>query len=494
MQTKHFLSFTLAALVAGCAINGAPAPVVEGKIQRTWQQAPRTASAQPLTRPAAPQATIALATPIAPVVNEQPLANIQPAAGPMQAPTMPIANRFTTVEVEAAGPPTPEGTSTLHTVQPTDTLFKIARTYNTTPEAIIRVNALKNSADVESGRTLTIPANTRSATPSLAERVTNYLRTPPTATAAAQPTPVAPVAAQPIATTPAPAQFEMARIEPAAGKQPEKPEPKTTSLKHTVKAGETIYRISKQYNLSVLDVMAANDLERPEALQAGMVLNIPQQPTKAATPATKATEQAATKPILRPAAELGITEATRATITPTPTEAGTRALNDPDKGTDTAATIRPLRPTAPITEKEKLRAELKRGQIDRDAARARGLIWPARGNLTKKYGEKGNGVAHTGINIAVPANTPVLATESGTVLYADGGLRAYGNMVLVRHANGMVSAYAHLNHLLVRKGERVQKGQVLAMSGQTGNVESPQLHFELRRNATAIDPLTVLPN
>jgi murein DD-endopeptidase MepM/ murein hydrolase activator NlpD len=469
MPTNHFVSFTLAALVAGCALNGAPAPVVEGKIQRTWQQAPRTASVQPLNRPEVLPTT--------------------------RAPTMPIANRFTTVEVEAAVPPsTPEGTPTLHTVQPTDTLFKIARTYNTTPEAIIRANALKNAADVESGRTLTIPANTRATTPSLAERVTNYLRTPPTATAAAQPTPVAPVAAQPVVPTPAPAQFEMARIEPAAGKQPEKPEPKPTSLKHTVKLGETIYRISRQYNLSVLDVMAANDLERPEALQAGMVLNIPQQLTKAATSAPKATEQPASKPTLRPAADLGVTDATRATIRPTPTEAGARALNDPDKGTDTAETIRPLRPSAPITEKEKLRAELKRGQIDRDAARARGLIWPARGNLTKKFGEKGNGVAHTGINIAVPANTPVLATESGTVLYADGGLRAYGNMVLVRHSNGMVSAYAHLNHLLVRKGERVQKGQVLAMSGQTGNVESPQLHFELRRNATAIDPLSVLPN
>jgi len=244
-------------------------------------------------------------------------------------------------------------------------------------------------------------------------------------------------------------------------------------------------------------VMAVNDLERPEALQAGMVLNIPASPTvvEAKQEAKAAVREAkATTPGLRPAADLGVTEATRATIAASQTVTAERPLNDPDKGTDTADTVRPLRPVGPITEKDKLRAELKRGQVDREAASQRGLIWPARGTLLKKFGEKGNGVAHTGINLAVAANTPVLAAEEGTVLYADGGLRAYGNMVLIRHAGGMVSAYAHANHLLVRKGERVKKGQVIAVSGQTGNVESPQLHFELRRNATAIDPLTVLPN
>ncbi len=498
MRATYTLAFMLAAGAAGCALNGTPAPVVAGKIQTNWQQpAPRSvpAAAQP----------IAAVTPLAVPVTEQSLQTIQPAAGPRSGPSSGL-NRvpnsgFTTVNVDASTSPAAPSAPTTYTVLPTDTLFKIARAHNTTPEAIIRANSLRNMADIEAGRTLTIPTNTRSTAPSLTESIANYLRTPPTsantpiaapiATPAATPATAEPAAA--VATAPLPERFDVARIEPAAGREAAKIAPKLTLQTHTVKAGETIFRISRQYNLSVLDVMAANDLERPEALQAGMKLNIPQQPPKAERADLKAAETAA-KPNLRPAAELGVVAATRATIAPTPTAAGTRPAFDADKGTDTAETIRPLRDIAPMNEKDKLRAELKRGQIDKAAANSKGLIWPARGPLMKKFGEKGNGVAHTGINIDVPTGTPVLATESGTVLYADGGLRAYGNMVLVRHSNGMVSAYAHLSHLLVRKNERVKKGQVLAMSGQSGNVGSPQLHFELRRNATAIDPLTVLPN
>jgi murein DD-endopeptidase MepM/ murein hydrolase activator NlpD len=138
-------------------------------------------------------------------------------------------------------------------------------------------------------------------------------------------------------------------------------------------------------------------------------------------------------------------------------------------------------------------AEEKRGYVDVVAAHAKGLVWPVKGEVIRKFGDDGSGVARTGINIAVPKGTPVLASEGGTVLYADDGLKIYGKMVLIRHDNGMVSAYAHNGYLLVKKNERVKKGQVLALSGATGNVESPQLHFELRQHASAIDPIAMLP-
>jgi len=138
-------------------------------------------------------------------------------------------------------------------------------------------------------------------------------------------------------------------------------------------------------------------------------------------------------------------------------------------------------------------AEQKRGKVDEQAARAKGLVWPVKGEIVRKFGDDGNGVALTGINIAVPEGTPVLAAEGGKVLYADNGLKVYGNLVLVQHPNGMVSAYAHNSYLLVKKGEKVRKGQVLALSGASGNVEKPQLHFELRQHASAVDPLNVLP-
>jgi murein DD-endopeptidase MepM/ murein hydrolase activator NlpD len=110
--------------------------------------------------------------------------------------------------------------------------------------------------------------------------------------------------------------------------------------------------------------------------------------------------------------------------------------------------------------------------------------WPARGRVISGYGASGN----EGINIAVPEGTPVKAAEEGTVAYAGSDVKGYGNLVLIRHANGYVSAYAHNGDISVKPGEKVKRGQVVAKSGQSGNVTSPQLHFEIRKGATPVDP------
>lgn len=112
--------------------------------------------------------------------------------------------------------------------------------------------------------------------------------------------------------------------------------------------------------------------------------------------------------------------------------------------------------------------------------------WPARGRVIAGFGANGG---NEGINIAVPEGTPVKAAEAGTVTYAGSEVKGYGNLVLVRHENGFVSAYAHNGALNVKRGEQVKRGQVIATSGQTGNVTSPQLHFEIRKGATPVDPM-----
>jgi murein DD-endopeptidase MepM/ murein hydrolase activator NlpD len=117
--------------------------------------------------------------------------------------------------------------------------------------------------------------------------------------------------------------------------------------------------------------------------------------------------------------------------------------------------------------------------------------WPARGRVIAGYSGKG---ANEGINIAVPEGTPVKAAEGGVVAYAGSELKGYGNLVLIRHPNGYVSAYAHNGELNVKRGESVKRGQVVAKSGQTGNVSSPQLHFELRKGASPVDPVPYLTN
>ncbi|MDP3255735.1 murein hydrolase activator EnvC, partial [Bosea sp. (in: a-proteobacteria)] len=117
--------------------------------------------------------------------------------------------------------------------------------------------------------------------------------------------------------------------------------------------------------------------------------------------------------------------------------------------------------------------------------------WPARGRVIAGFSGRGG---NEGINIAVPEGTPVKAAEGGTVAYAGSELKGYGNLVLIRHPNGYVSAYAHNGELKVKRGDTVKRGQVVASSGQTGNVSSPQLHFELRKGSAPVDPTPYLNN
>jgi murein DD-endopeptidase MepM/ murein hydrolase activator NlpD len=121
-----------------------------------------------------------------------------------------------------------------------------------------------------------------------------------------------------------------------------------------------------------------------------------------------------------------------------------------------------------------------------------GFRWPVRGRVIAGFGPKPTGQQNDGINIAVPEGTPVKASEDGVVAYSGNELKGYGNLVLVRHGNGHVTAYAHASELLVKRGDSVKRGQVIAKSGQTGNVSSPQLHFEIRKGATPVDPMQFL--
>jgi murein DD-endopeptidase MepM/ murein hydrolase activator NlpD len=115
--------------------------------------------------------------------------------------------------------------------------------------------------------------------------------------------------------------------------------------------------------------------------------------------------------------------------------------------------------------------------------------WPARGRLIASFGKRPDGTHNDGINIAVPQGTEVHAAEGGRVAYAGDELKGYGNLVLIRHSNGWVSAYAHADQILVKRDDVVRRGQVIAKAGKTGTVDQPQLHFELRQGAKPVDPL-----
>jgi murein DD-endopeptidase MepM/ murein hydrolase activator NlpD len=118
--------------------------------------------------------------------------------------------------------------------------------------------------------------------------------------------------------------------------------------------------------------------------------------------------------------------------------------------------------------------------------------WPVKGRVIAGFGPKTGGTQNDGINLAVPEGTPVKAADDGVVAYAGNELKGYGNLVLIRHANGFVSAYAHASELMVKRGDTIKRGQVIAHAGQTGNVTSPQLHFEIRKGSTPVDPAQYL--
>lgn len=128
---------------------------------------------------------------------------------------------------------------------------------------------------------------------------------------------------------------------------------------------------------------------------------------------------------------------------------------------------------------------------DRNAGRGQ-MIWPVTGPVISAFGPKDDGRFNEGVNIAIADGTPVWAAADGLVTYAGNEIRGYGNLVLIRHDNGLVTAYAHNEKLKVRKGARVHQGDVIALSGATGTVATPQVHFEIRRKGHAVDPLSVL--
>ncbi len=177
------------------------------------------------------------------------------------------------------------------------------------------------------------------------------------------------------------------------------------------------------------------------------------KPVAAAKPATPAKVAAAPKPVKDKVAQ------------------AKKPAADVDHETQTAS----LPPTAAVASA----APPSDGDSDKPEFR-----WPARGRIIQGFKAGGN----DGINIALPEGTSVKATEGGIVKYAGNELKGYGNLVLIQHPNGYVSAYANNGELAVKRGEQVKRGQMIAKSGQSGNVASPQLHFELRKGATPVDP------
>ena len=234
---------------------------------------------------------------------------------------------------------------------------------------------------------------------------------------------------------------------------------------HVVNRGDTLLSVAHRNHVSVAELAKANSLDPQAKLKLGMKLTVPGAKTAAVAPAAP------------PAA--GIQPATA--LAPPATKIAA-ATGDPQQKVRLAqATTTP----AEVSAETPVKASEATGALPT-------FRWPVRGKVITSYGAKTNGKANDGINLAVPEGTPVKAAEDGVVAYSGNELKGYGNLVLVRHSNGYVTAYAHASELLVKRGDTIKRGQIIAKSGQSGEVGSPQLHFEIRKGSSPVDPLQFL--
>ena len=127
-----------------------------------------------------------------------------------------------------------------------------------------------------------------------------------------------------------------------------------------------------------------------------------------------------------------------------------------------------------------------------DTANAPSFVWPVSGEIISNFGGPANGERNDGINIATPLGTPIHAAASGTITYSGNELKDYGNLVLIKHEDGYVTAYAHADRLIVARGDVVSRGQIIGYAGQTGDVSTPQLHFEIRHDTQPVNPKPLL--
>jgi murein DD-endopeptidase MepM/ murein hydrolase activator NlpD len=252
---------------------------------------------------------------------------------------------------------------------------------------------------------------------------------------------------------------------------------------YTVQPGDTMYSIARRNGVPLRDLVAANG-NSPVA-RVGTQLTIPGggSTRSGVQLASVDPHSLANAPAAVPAVAPKIPKvATAAEILPTAGSA--------DQPTEPPAAAQPQQLAfAPQTGAAGAQAPAVPQASAGNADAADAFRWPVRGRVISGFGRKPNGERNDGINLAVPEGTAVKAAEDGTVIYAGNELKSYGNLVLIRHANGWVSAYAHNSALKVKRGAQVRRGEIIALSGMSGGVTTPQVHFELRHDASPVDPL-----
>jgi len=260
----------------------------------------------------------------------------------------------------------------------------------------------------------------------------------------------------------------------------------------TVQPGQTLSGIAHAYHVPMRTIAEANHLLPPYRIEIGRTLIIPEAGQPAASPATASLRampsaqpeftSVANQPEASPPERISATSAGQPPFA---------AIAPPNQTTSTPSPLGELpRPDAKSAAAPPAISEPPTATTGPPAPVQNNVtfVWPVRGHVLAGYGSGPDGTHNDGINIAAPRGAAVEATDAGVVAYAGNELRGYGNLILIKHSNGWISAYAHCDLMMVKRGDRVGRGQIIAKVGSTGNVTEPQLHFELRRGNHAVDP------
>jgi murein DD-endopeptidase MepM/ murein hydrolase activator NlpD len=359
----------------------------------------------------------------------------------------PAAERPASKAVERASPPDrrnqpPRILASGETaqVQQGDSLYGIAKRHGVPVSALIEVNGLKHGSTIKPGQELKLPA----------------VATPPRR-------------AEPIA-IPHAAPSTVVATQPAAHASTQAPQGAIWEGRYTMRSGDSLYAIAHQHKVSLSDLQRANNISDPTKVRAGTILQVP----------------GAAEPMMEPRVAERRAEADAAPAAPPrvvqnsgPATAGQPHLLN--GAADTAA--------EPVAQPTRVATRTDTAMDAAQPAASARFRWPVTGRVIAPFGKRPDGTHNDGINIAVPQGTEIHAAEGGTVAYAGNELKGYGNLILIRHDNGWVSAYAHNDSMLVKHDDVIRRGQVIARAGRTGTVDQPQVHFELRQGAKPVDPL-----
>lgn len=271
-------------------------------------------------------------------------------------------------------------------------------------------------------------------------------------------------AAQPLSPVPATTTLASAPASNALVSVP------TDAYVHVIESGESLYTVARRYNVTAQAIIQANGFSSPDKIFVGQKIVIPGKASNLAAlgpRGTKPQAQSATP------SELAAKPVAVASIAP--------------EAKVPLATVKPLAPTAAAPTAAAAQP-LQQPKTEPVLSGADKFRWPISGRVITDFANSKG----TGINIEAPEGAAVRSAENGQVIYAGSGVEGYGNLILIRHPNGYVSAYAHLKDMNVAKGTVVNRGDSIGTAGKTGSVSKSQLHFELRKGATPVDPLPLL--